>query len=92
MFKTKATLRLLTRDTSQDAGLRLVGTHGQALSTAVCQDGMLGCPTQGLDGPERGLICERFEDGSTGDDAPGAPPPCGVTAHPDAGPPDGITQ
>lgn len=42
---------------------------------AVWQVGMLGSPTQGLGGPEGGLISERFEGGSTGDDAP---PPLAV--------------
>lgn len=39
---------------------------------------MLGSPTQrlrGWAGPEGGLISERFEDGSTGDDAPHPPHP-----------------
>lgn len=50
--------------------------------------GVSDSATQGLGGPEGGLISERFEDGSTGDDAPHPPPlpPCGVTAHPESDP------
>lgn len=49
--------------------------HFEHRGLAVWQAGMLGSTTQGLDGPEGGLISERFEAGSTGDDAP---PPLAV--------------
>lgn len=81
---------MLTRDTPRVPGLRLVGTHGQALPArqsgclAGRDAGVSDSATQGSGGPEGGLISERFEDGSTGDDAP--LPPCGVTAHPGSDP------
>lgn len=69
-------------------GFGLWGRMAKHSSTAVWQDGMLGSPTQtqGSDGPEGGLISERFEDGSTGDDARPPPPLCGVTAHQETDP------
>lgn len=43
IFKIKAMLACSHATPPRMLGSRLVGTHGQALSTAVCQDGMLGC-------------------------------------------------
>lgn len=62
--------------------------HGSLACLAGRDTGVSDSATQGLGGPERGLISERFECGSTGDDAPGPPPL--VVLHPTQDPiPDG---